>query len=77
VVFTSQLPQLLLLADRIDRMRTVLDPTRWSQVWGRQAAALAELFDQCADVLPAARARITDEQIPLDLPLGMRTEYDR
>jgi hypothetical protein len=77
VVFTSQLPRLLLLADHIEHMRTVLEPRRWTAVWGAQAAALAQLFRDCEDQLPAARQAIKTQQLRLDLPLGMRTEYDR
>jgi hypothetical protein len=77
VVFTSQLPRLLLLADHIEHMRTVLEPRRWTAVWGAQAAALAQLFRDCEDQLPAAREAIKTQQLRLDLPLGMRTEYDR
>jgi hypothetical protein len=77
VVFTSQLPQLLLLSDHIERMRLVLTPPRWTAVWGRQAAALGEVFAECADLIPAARAEIEEKKLRLDLPLGMRTEYDR
>jgi hypothetical protein len=77
VVFTSQLPRLLLLYDHIERMRTVLEPRRWTAVWGAQAAALAQLFRDCEDQLPAARQAIEAQQLRLDLPLGMRTEYDR
>ncbi|WP_329144857.1 hypothetical protein OIU91_09855 [Streptomyces sp. NBC_01456] len=77
VIFTSQLPRLLLFADHIERMRAVLDPARWQAVWGKQAAALKGLFAECADQLPAARQEITDRGLHLDLPLGLRTEYDR
>lgn len=75
VVFTSQLPRLVLLAEHIERMRAALDPPRWQAVWGAQAAALAALFEQVADAMPAARAASADAV--LDLPLGLRTEYDR
>jgi hypothetical protein len=77
VVFTSQLPRLLLLADHIERMRTALEPRQWTAVWGGQAAALAQLFRDCEAQLPAARQVIKEQQLCLDLPLGMRTEYDR
>jgi hypothetical protein len=77
VIFTSQLPRLLLFADRVERMRSVLDPPRWQAVWGRQHAALSELFAECADQLPAARQEIADQGLTLDLPLGLRSEFDR
>ncbi|MFJ5819843.1 hypothetical protein ACIQGT_39050 [Streptomyces sp. NPDC093108] len=77
VVFTSQLPRLLMLADHIDTMRTRLEPPRWQALWGQQAAALAELFTECAEQIPAARQQIENQRLKLDLPLGLRTEYDR
>jgi hypothetical protein len=67
----------LLLADHIERMRTALEPRQWTAVWGGQAAALAQLFRDCEAQLPAARQVIKEQQLCLDLPLGMRTEYDR
>ncbi|GAB2835899.1 hypothetical protein GCM10027073_74340 [Streptomyces chlorus] len=77
VIFTSQLPRLLLLADHIERMRAALPPPRWQAVWGAQAGALKEVFAECADRLPAARQEITELGVRLDLPLGQRTEYGR
>ncbi|MFJ1757685.1 hypothetical protein [Kitasatospora sp. NPDC088134] len=77
VIFTSQIPRLLMLSDHIEHMKTVLDPPRWQAYWGKQAAALAEVFTECADQIPQARQQIEDERLRLDLPLGMRTEYDR
>ncbi|HUY45154.1 MAG TPA: hypothetical protein VMV92_05460 [Streptosporangiaceae bacterium] len=76
VVFTAQLPRLLQLADHIQAQRDVLGPPRWQAVWGRQAAALAELFAACPEETVEARAAVP-ASAPLDLPLGMRTEYHR
>ncbi|WP_405817428.1 hypothetical protein OG705_00265 [Streptomyces sp. NBC_00838] len=77
VVFVTQLPQQLLLSDHIERMRLAQTPTVWEAVWGRQARALAEVFEECAEHLPAARRAIEEQDIRLNLSLGMRTEYDR
>ncbi|WP_407837948.1 hypothetical protein ACE1OC_18630 [Streptomyces sp. DSM 116496] len=77
VVFTSQLPRLLMLDDHIAHMRNVLAPPVWQATWAVQAAALKEVFAECADQLPDARQQIEDGKFRLDLPLGMRTEYDR
>ncbi|MET8977400.1 hypothetical protein ABZX85_17440 [Streptomyces sp. NPDC004539] len=77
VVFTSHLPRLLLLSDHIETMRARLAPPRWQALWGRQAAALAEVFEECAELVPAARREIVELGVRLDLPLGLRTEYDR
>jgi hypothetical protein len=49
----------------------------WEAVWGRQARALAEVFEECAEHLPAARRAIKEQDLRLNLSLGMRTEYDR
>lgn len=77
VIFTSQLPRLLMLSDHIERMRAALPPPQWQAVWGRQAAALKEVFAECAELLPAARQQVVDLELRLDLPLGQRTEFDR
>ncbi|MER6567498.1 hypothetical protein ABT288_15220 [Streptomyces sp. NPDC001093] len=77
VVFISQLPQQLLLFDHIEHMRLVLPPQQWHTVWGRQAKALAQVFEECAEHLPAARKTIEEQDLQLNLPLGMRTEYNR
>jgi hypothetical protein len=76
VVFTAQLPRLVQLAGHIQAQRDVLEPPRWQAVWGRQAAALAELFDACPEETSQARVAAAASP-PLDLPLGMRTEYHR
>jgi hypothetical protein len=77
VIFYSQLPRLLLMSDRIERMRTALPPPRWHAIYGKQRAALDEVFAECADRLPAARQQITEMGLRLDVPLGQRTEFDR
>ncbi|MGW9025385.1 hypothetical protein ACWGQ5_14360 [Streptomyces sp. NPDC055722] len=77
VVFTSQIPRLLLLSDHIEHMRANLIPRHWQALWGRQAAALAEVFEECTELIPAARREIAELGLRLDLPLGMRTEFDR
>ncbi len=76
VVFTAQFPRLLQLADHIAAQRDILEPPRWQAVWGRQAAALAGLFAACPEETAKARAA-AEAAPPLDLPLGMRTEYHR
>lgn len=75
VVFTSHLPRLVRLAEHIETMRLRMPPPHWQAVWGTQAKALAELFEQCTDQMPQARRQAA--ALHLDLPLGMRTEYDR
>jgi hypothetical protein len=78
VVFPAQLPRIVMLADHIEKMRTVLSPPRWAATWGSQAQAIAELFIEAGEVaVHAARQSAKDDQASLDLPLGMRTEYDR
>lgn len=77
VVFVSQLSQQLLLFDHIQHMRDVLPPKTWHSVWGRQEAALKQVFEECADHIEDARKTIEEQALTLNLPLGMRTEYDR
>ncbi|MFF7249974.1 hypothetical protein ACFZBU_39500 [Embleya sp. NPDC008237] len=68
VVFPTQLPRLVLLAEHIERMRAALAPPHWQAVWGAQAAALEEVFRECADLMPAARERAAADEARLDLP---------
>lgn len=77
VVFVSQLPQQLMLFDHIQHMRDVLPPKTWHSVWGRQDAALRQVFEECTDHIEDARKTIEKQSLTLNLPLGMRTEYDR
>ncbi|WEO93004.1 hypothetical protein A6P39_002265 [Streptomyces sp. FXJ1.172] len=77
VVFPSHLPRLVLLAEHIDQMRSRLTPPQWQALWGRQAAALAQLFEECAAAMPDARRAAQEGRARLHFPLGMRTEYDR
>lgn len=78
VIVPAQLPRLVMLAGHIEKMRAVLPPPQWAAVWGWQAAALEELFAEAGeDTMRAARQAAGAGQVALDLPLGMRTEYDR
>lgn len=77
VVFAGQLPQVLLMADHIEAMRTALAPLVWHELWEPQAKAVTELLAEFADSIPEARRVIEERSLRLDLPLGMRTEYDR
>jgi integrase len=76
VIFPAQFPRLVQLADHIAAHRDVLEPPRWQAVWGRQDAALGELFAACPEETAKARAAAKSAP-PLDLPFGMRTEYHR
>jgi hypothetical protein len=77
VVFAGQLPQVLLMADHIKAMRTALAPPVWHELWEPQAKAVTALLAEFEDSIPEARRVIEERQLRLDLPLGMRTEYDR
>jgi hypothetical protein len=78
VIFPAQLPRLVMLAEHIEKMRAVLAPPHWAAVRRRQAAALAVLFAETGeDALRTARQAAGAGQASLDLPLGMRAEYDR
>jgi hypothetical protein len=58
-------------------LRDVLPPKTWHNVWGRQEAALKQVFEECADHIEDACKTIQEQALTLNLPLGMRTEYDR
>jgi hypothetical protein len=76
-VLPSHLPQLLLFAEHLDRLRDRLTPQRFAAVWGQSyvnlQAVLAERTDQEKAL---ARKHIDADQIGLHLPLAANVEFD-
>ncbi|MEU6736178.1 hypothetical protein ABZ929_23815 [Streptomyces physcomitrii] len=76
-ILPSHLPQLLLFADHLDRLRTRLSPAHFHTLWGQSAANLAAvLAERTAAETAAARHHIADGSATLQLPLTARAEFD-
>jgi hypothetical protein len=76
-VLPSQLPQLLLFADHLERIRQRLDPPRFTRVWGQSYVNLrAVLADRSKQEIALARKHIAAGGIALDLPLSAHVEFD-
>ncbi|WP_198357372.1 hypothetical protein [Streptomyces fildesensis] len=76
-VMPSQLPQLLLFRDHLERVRQRLHPQRFTAVWGQSYANLrATLEDRSEEEITVARKHIEEGSITLDLPLSAHVEFD-
>lgn len=76
-VLPSQLPQLLLFRDHLERVRARLAPARFTAVWGQSYANLrAVLDDRSEQEIALARKHIAEGDIALDLPLSAHVEFD-
>ncbi|MFI7681007.1 hypothetical protein [Actinophytocola sp. NPDC049390] len=78
LVLPSNLPQLLLLADHLDRLRTRLTPQHFHALWGQSHANLtAVLADRTPVEIELARKQIAAGDADLHLPLSAHVEFDR
>ncbi|MFF2409774.1 hypothetical protein [Streptomyces sp. NPDC058092] len=76
-ILPSHLPQLLLFADHLDRLRTRLSPVHFHTLWGQTAANLAAvLADRTETDIATARRHIAESTATLHLPLAARAEFD-
>ncbi|GHF71008.1 hypothetical protein GCM10010218_60430 [Streptomyces mashuensis] len=76
-ILPSHLPQLLLFADHLDRLRTRLSPAHFHTLWGQTAANLTAVLTQRSEAETAAARRHIDEgDIALQLPLTAQAEFD-
>lgn len=76
-VLPSQLPQLLLFRDHLERVGQRLTPVRFTAVWGQSYVNLqAMLEDRTEQEIALARKHIADGGITLDLPLAAHVEFD-
>ena len=77
-VLPSDLPQLLLFADHLDRLRLRLSPQHFAQLWGQSHANLQAVLTERTDEEKAlARKHIEAAQVGLHLPLAANVEFDR
>jgi hypothetical protein len=77
-VLPSNLPQLLLFADHLDRLRLRLSPQHFAQLWGQSHANLhAVLAERTDEEKALARKHIDAGEASLHLPLAANVEFDR
>ncbi|MEU2005387.1 hypothetical protein ACH47B_30070 [Rhodococcus sp. NPDC019627] len=76
-ILPSDLPQLLLFADHLDRLRMRLSPQHFGQLWGQTHTNLhAVLADRTDEEKALARKHIEAGQAALHLPLVANVEFD-
>ena len=77
-VLPSNLPQLLLFADHLDRLRLRLSPQHFAELWGQSHANLQAVLAERTDEEKAlARKHIEAGEVGLHLPLAANVEFDR
>ncbi|MFG3227617.1 hypothetical protein ACGF07_22935 [Kitasatospora sp. NPDC048194] len=76
-VMPSQLPQLLLFKDHLDRLRQRLNPVQFTALWGQSYTNLTAVLDDRTEAeITMARKHIAEGGIHLDLPLAAHVEFD-
>lgn len=76
-VLPSDLPQLLLFADHLDRLRLRLSPQHFAALWGQSHTNLHAILAQRSDEEKTlARKHIESGDAALHLPLAMNVEFD-
>ncbi|MFJ9167323.1 hypothetical protein ACIRN5_23475, partial [Lysinibacillus fusiformis] len=76
-ILPSNLPQLLLFSDHLERLAARLDPRVFHQTWGQSRANLrAVLADASPTDLEQARRQVADQDLRLQLPLSSHVEFD-
>lgn len=76
-ILPSNLPQLILFKQHLERLRTVLPPQAFERLWGQSWVNLrAVLEGRTPEELDQARKHIEAGQAVLDLPLAANTEFD-
>lgn len=76
-ILPSQLPQLLLFADHLDRLRQRMAPPRFTAVWGQSWTNLrAVLAERTEEEITLARKHIAAGDATLTLPLAAHVEFD-
>ena len=76
-VLPSNLPQLLLFAEHLQKLALRLTPTHFHTLWGQSPTNLdAVLSSRTAAELAEARRQIAEDGIVLVLPAATRVEFD-
>ncbi|WP_435204924.1 hypothetical protein [Micromonospora sp. bgisy143] len=76
-VLPSNLPQLLLFADHLDKLALRLSPQHFHALWGQSRANLIEVLkSRTSAEIARARRQIAEDAITLHLPLASTVEFD-
>lgn len=76
-VLPSNLPQLLLFAAHLERLRMRLSPPHFHALWGQSRMNVAEAINTRTDAeIDLARRQITEQGLVLHLPLAAQVEFD-
>jgi hypothetical protein len=76
-ILPSNLPQLLLFAEHLQRLRQRLAPRYFQQMWGQSLTNLTAVLAERSDAeIAAAREQITAAGLSLQLPLAAHVEFD-
>ncbi|WP_203843260.1 hypothetical protein [Winogradskya humida] len=77
-ILPSNLPQLLLFAQYLERLRLRLSPQHFHTLWGQGHANLKAVLDARKDnEIALARRQIKDQGLTLQLPLAAHAEFDQ
>ena len=77
IILPSNLPQLLLFAQHLQRLRRRLSPQHFHALWGQSQINLnAAIAERTPAELDTARRQIADQGLALQLPLAATTEFD-
>lgn len=76
-VLPSNLPQLLLFAAHLDKLKLRLSPRHFHALWGQSEANLREVIGaRTGAEIDRARRQIAEQGIVLQLPLAAHVEFD-
>ncbi len=76
-VLPSHLPQLMLLAEHLEKVRRRLDPRAFTRLWGQSYANLRALLEERSEQEKAlARQHVDYGRAQLNLPLSAHVEFD-
>lgn len=77
LVLPSNLPQLLLFADHLNRLQVRLSPQHFHSLWGQSRVNVIEAIRARTDIeIAVARQQIASEGLALQLPLAAKVEFD-
>ncbi|UQU67468.1 hypothetical protein COUCH_14865 [Couchioplanes caeruleus] len=77
-ILPSNLPQLLLFAQHLERLRLRLSPRHFHTLWGQSHANLDAVFDgRKENEIALARRQIEEQGLTLQLPLAAHAEFDQ
>ena len=77
-ILPSNLPQLLLFARHLQRLRLQLTPQHFHALWGQSYANLKAAIDErTPNEITLARRQIEEQGLTLQLPLGAHAEFDQ